>query len=69
MILSLVRIIRVDNHIISGLIGALRVTSVHPLLSLSLSKSSESSLLFFIITLGGRHHLNDLVAIRSLVIT
>lgn len=49
MILCLVRIIRVDNHMISGLIGALRVASVHPLLSLSLSKSSESSLLLLLV--------------------
>jgi hypothetical protein len=59
------RNLRVDNRLISDLLSALRVASVHPMFSLALIRSGEK---FMLITHGDQYQLDSLVAIQSIVI-
>lgn len=59
------RNLRVDNRLISDLLSALRVASVHPMFSLALIRSGEK---FMLITHGDQYQLDSSVAIQSVVI-
>jgi hypothetical protein len=64
-ILRLLRVMRVDNHLINNLISILGVANEHPLFLLALLRSNEE---FVLATLGDQYHLDGLVKVRSVVI-